>query len=1401
MQLSRLTVSNVLARLHPQLPVIKSCMTAALATAALGISAALAADTAQLTIADGVVVKFGSGAGISVRDRLHTGANVLLTSESDDAALGAAYPQAQTPATGDWLGVLISKEASPSGIKLDGLVIRYAGGTEGLPSYMNGGAGLVLSGPGYSFNRLQLIGNAVGIRVIGSGNPSITQSRISANGVGLLAEQGATPSVSESDISGNSQFGVRNTNPATPVLAQGNWWGHTSGPKDAVANPAGLGNAVSTGVDYGNYLTVEPVLTCTIAPTQGYVTRVRNVELSLDCPQAASFRIQEAEQFGEALPWQNMSGNPTKVNYTLSTGSGDKMLHVQFRTAQGKVNQFSLSQPMAYAPEGPIVLFSQPAANAMLDLDTSIVVAASDAEGVRDVEILVNDNRLALLTTAPYQAQWSLAGVPNGNYTLKAKATNTAGLSNTATRTVQVQKQGGAGPTITATFAGQPLLANATITQPGLLAVSAESPLGVTNIKAAVNGAQIFERSYGKSSPVSHSQLVDFAQLPNGSHSFRITATDADGIATVLDVPFTLSLSAPAAPTISQPTAGAVVSVPQLNVAGTAMPGSQVQLLLNGQAFASPVAAAANGSFGAAITLPAEGAHQIEATASNARGTSPKSAPVAVTYTSAAPTVSFVAPSPGAVLSSPTTITVVASAPAGVAKVDIYANDTLLASPAQAPYSAQWDATAAADGAYTLKAVAVSAAGKTTQVTREVTVKTAPVTPEAPRTPYTGTVSSISPSVSYGTQPIVILGTAVTRDTAQLIPNAALRMVLDISGFKRRINIATDASGQYRYEFVPTANDNGTYIVSVIHPEETATAEQGRFTINRLSFSPGGYNLTAARDFASTITINARASAGSGATGVRWAVVPADQPSGSLPPGITVDVGPPVNIAAGASVPMAIRFTGSSTAGETGTVILTAFAAETGSTPRGSFTIQYQLVQARPDLFAKPTFIETGVQQESTVTEGVVIGNRGLVAAQNVRVRLTDNSGNQPPTWVFLASGNQIGAVDVGGEVPIQVTASPGKTVADGIYNFRLIVTADNSGEGSIPVSVAVTQSGQGGLSFHVTDLFTETLDAQGQQIKGVASARIRVQNDAVLTYIRTLTTDAAGKASLTDLPPGTYTYRASGPRHADKTGRIFVRPGITTSERIHLKYQTISIDFSVTETTIQDVYNINLEATFQTQVPAPVVLLEPLSINLPDLQVGEEFAGELTLTNYGLIQADSVVFKPPQSDEYYKYEFLADIPKTLAAKQRIVIPYRVTATKLHPKSMGFSGKTASEQSELQKRISKAVTAKASSCSSYANFATTTCSWVCANGEMESTSATSTFSRLVGGSCSGTGGPGLPYIYGPRNPGGDGGGWGGYGGGSGTPLPLAPECTPTCRGKCCAGGGAGPGGGGGPGPW
>jgi hypothetical protein len=309
-----------------------------------------------------------------------------------------------------------------------------------------------------------------------------------------------------------------------------------------------------------------------------------------------------------------------------------------------------------------------------------------------------------------------------------------------------------------------------------------------------------------------------------------------------------------------------------------------------------------------------------------------------------------------------------------------------------------------------------------------------------------------------------------------------------------------------------------------------------------------------------------------------------------------------------------------------------------------------------------------------------------------------------------------------------------------------------------------------------------------------VANVRIRLQNDAVLTYLRTLTTDAQGKAVLTDLPPGTYTYRASGPRHADRSGRIFVRPGVTTSERVHLQYQTISIDFSVTETTIKDEYQITLEATFQSQVPAPVVLLEPLSISLPELQVGEEFTGELTLTNYGLIQADKVVFTPPQSDEYYRYEFLADIPKTLAAKQRVVIPYRITAVKLHPRSMGFRQARSAEMGAVQSIVVNA--RNAGSCAAYAMWATVELAWICANGEEESRSLSATFNRLVGGACGSTGIGGTGGTGG-LGAGGGSGGWGSGGtGGGGTPIGLTQGCTPWCLSGGCSSEGGGPGGGG-----
>ncbi|THT95974.1 hypothetical protein E9531_16905 [Lampropedia puyangensis] len=1360
-----------------------------------------AAGDAQLLIQDGVVVKFGPGSGLYVRDKLQTGAGVVLSSAHDDSLHGpSTHASSAQPAAGDWLGLMLDASVTPANVQLNGLGIRYAGGTQGLPSHLQGGAGLTISGQAYTFSRLDLRENSVGLRVVGAGSPLILESSIRNNAVGVLAEQGAVPTLSVSSIADNSDYGVRNTNPTTIVDAQGNWWGHASGPRDVTGNPTGQGNRVSSGVNYGQFLVEEPALTCAITPTQGYITRARAIELRLDCPQAAQYRLSENQSTLESQPWLDMAGHPTLASYTLSTGAGDKTVFVQFKTAQGSTSVFGLSQAIAYIPEGPLTQWLQPAANAVLEQNTTLVVSVTDPEGIREVEFLQGTKRIGVVSQAPYEVLWNLTGVANGTHQLTAKATNFLGLSSSVNRTVTVQRTGGAGPTLVASLNGEELQPNVTLTQPGQLQVTAESEVGIASITAQVNGVDVFSRTYANISPASASQFVDFAQLPNGTHQLIINATDANGVATALTIPFTLALQAPAAPVIHSPSTGALVGVANLAVSGVATAGSQVQLYLNGNSIGSPVTASTNGGFGLMITLPAAGQHQLHATATNSRGTSAQSASVVVTYEASAPTVAFASPSDNAQLTAAAdtrvSVSVTASAASGIAQVQLFANSQVLATLNDAPYTTQWSLANLPAGTYTLRAVATGQNGVTATATRQVNVS-APTIPVAPPTPYTGKVQSVTPQHSFGQDPIVIQGQALNRESGQPQANAVLRLLFKVGGFERRINLASDATGQFRYEFIPQNSDSGMYEVAAMHPDETDFTAQSSFSINRLSFSPDGYSLNAAREFPSTITIQARASGGTGAPGVRWVAEPANQPSGSLPPGISLDLGSPIDVPAGQTVPMLVRFTGSSSAGETGTVVLTAYASDTSNSPRGTFTISYRLSNATPSLFAKPTYVETGVQQGNSVTEQVTIGNRGLVAAQNVRIRLVDHQGNAAPSWIFLSSSSNIGAVNVGAEVPIQVTASPGVNVADGIYNFRILVDADNQGQGSIPVSVAVTQSGEGGVIFSVSDIFTDTLDSNGQAIQGVNNARIRLQNEAVQTQVFTLTTDATGRASIDNIPPGTYVYRASGPRHSDKSGRIFVRPGISIREHVHLSYQTVSVDFSVTETTIQDEYNIVLEATYQTQVPAPVVLLEPMAINLPDLQIGEEFTGELTLTNYGLVQAENVKFNPPTSDEYYTYEFFAEIPKVLPAKTRIYIPYRVTAKKLHPKGMGFMRTPTDDwNSELQKNVASLFSAKASSCSSYAQQATGGCDWVCANGEVESSSFGTTFSRLVGASCgAGTTSQTWPYKPPPPRPGSPWG-VGGYPGGSGG-IPLAPGCTPHCPACDCGMGGAGGGGGGG----
>ena len=97
-------------------------------------------------------------------------------------------------------------------------------------------------------------------------SPLIRNCRIVNNARdGVRTVGGSSPMVTNSAIAGNLGFGVNNLDTSKIIKAQGNYWGHPSGPFDnsnadglGLTNPGGLGDRVSEYVNWSSFLGIDP---------------------------------------------------------------------------------------------------------------------------------------------------------------------------------------------------------------------------------------------------------------------------------------------------------------------------------------------------------------------------------------------------------------------------------------------------------------------------------------------------------------------------------------------------------------------------------------------------------------------------------------------------------------------------------------------------------------------------------------------------------------------------------------------------------------------------------------------------------------------------------------------------------------------------------------------------------------------------------------------------------------------------------------------------------------------------------------------------------------------------------------------------------------------------------------
>ncbi|MCH2209551.1 MAG: hypothetical protein MK132_27345, partial [Lentisphaerales bacterium] len=496
--------------------------------------------------------------------------------------------------------------------------------------------------------------------------------------------------------------------------------------------------------------------------------------------------------------------------------------------------------------------------------------------------------------------------------------------------------------------------------------------------------------------------------------------------------------------------------------------------------------------------------------------------------------------------------------------------------------------------------------------------------------------------------------------------------------------ITSDESGTFTATFTPPAGESGAYTAWATHPDRQDKPFESDlisgFVIDSLGWYPGQHVFKMPFDYQRSFTYNFTAGEGTRATNLRLEPV-------NVPAGVNLSYSSNLNLH-GNRGSITVTASVEEAAGANVDLVFEVVSDEKESW--GQTQLNLDLFVHEVDLVANMKIsknsIRTGVKYGETDFDSFNITSNGLVEIINMKFSLL-NSLRQPvdpannlENWVNLTSAKELSSLPVGSTHNVLLSFAPTveNPIPQGYYTFYVRMQADNFQTVDFPVFVTITTSETGNCLFKVVDIYTNWTDPEtGKTSLGVENATINVQNVQLPSLIHQFTANERGEILFKNLEAGDWKFRASASGHESRGGTITIKPGITLSEVVTLPNSLVTVEWSVEPVTIVDRYEIILNTTFVTQVPAAVVVAEPASISMPALKTGETFTGEIVYTNHGSLRADELEFNFPKSNDNFKFEVLNPPPRNLAARQQYTMAYRVTCLQspgeesLDPQSSG----------------------------------------------------------------------------------------------------------------------------------
>ena len=317
--------------------------------------------------------------------------------------------------------------------------------------------------------------------------------------------------------------------------------------------------------------------------------------------------------------------------------------------------------------------------------------------------------------------------------------------------------------------------------------------------------------------------------------------------------------------------------------------------------------------------------------------------------------------------------------------------------------------------------------------------------------------------------------------------------------------------------------------------------------------------------------------------------------------------------------------------------------------PSVPLSLNLYVIPRQPVVTANPSRIEYSMIRGKQTTIDCEISNGGAVPANDLQVNLP----NVP--WLSLISPKSIGTLGPGEKTKISLLLKPDEALPLGPYDGNFAVAGSNGGV-SVGFRFNAISDKIGDLKVIATDEFTFFADDHPNVTDATVTLTDAVDGHVIFESM----VDDSGVLLKQGLPEGHYNLEVRSYKHSTDNEPVQIVAGQLTEIKAFMRRQMVSYTWNVEPVQIEDKYKIDLEATFETHVPAPVVTVDPPYQMIPVLE-GHTTQINYTITNHGLIAAMGVTLDFQDSDEFYIVPLVRNIG-TLAAESSIVVPVLVRA-------------------------------------------------------------------------------------------------------------------------------------------